>query len=447
MLITKKRLNTPKRGLRSQWLQLMSFSLCLSLIGSLVTSVLAQAPPTPLTLIDLQIADLQKQIDQLNAQLDVEKALKQRSTVIKDITGTERTIFNDLLPQECDPPDSKTCIGLTNASKPINLTKKNENGLITANITGVNLLLAESRILVYEGIRQISKEIQTKVPNSSTVLIYDEELIKSLVIAQDYSTRLRGLRNDYDKIAQNLDGDLFKLTIPSNSSRNEAGIPIPVSQALRTPEILRSVTQSAIEFIALFRTNVDITNKDDIIETFDRNVLVSTLGAGMRSQKKVTIFVPSLYTPSSTSATQSVISEIQTIQSSTKRTLDRYRSRINPAKQADFSNIETKLNSLEAQSKILFDLATSTPKITQGYRAMELLQDSNTYVLYIEKVLALGNNQTLTNLWSGITIRHSGNVALNYMLFNRDGAVIAANTLYYHSGFQEFNAPRNNLDN
>lgn len=400
-------------------------------IGSTSLKVMAQSNTQTST--ERKIADLQEQIEQLDAILKIRQQEKTRSETIRDIGSSQRNILDASLPQECEVEKDQegkfvlkdpNCIGLTPASRPYTTDE------LQITDEQLNLLQAESRILIYEGVKQIAERIKEKVPKGSTVLIYDDDLNNSLIAVHEYEMLLGLLKEDYRQI---IDRHQEK---GKDSEGREFGIP-----AVLIPEVATKVTRSAIEFLALFRTDVKFAPVIDVKEELNQTILVSAFASEIKTKKKVNVFFPSLYSPdinlnvssfqdnSPFSRIQQKISEIEQLKEEA----------------ANLITNNEQLNFLNEQANLLISFE-KLPELRLGFKAMEILQEQNTYILRMNQVLALGNNQTRTNLFSGVKIRHAGNVMLNYMLFDSEGRTVASDTLYNHSGFQKFKGPRHNLD-
>lgn len=396
--------------------------ILLSLISSTSLEVLAQS--VPITSTDQKISDLQNQINRLDALLQIRQAEAKRATSIGGIVGAERAILDQALPN------------VEETSRPFNTDELLKEG-------SLERLKAESRILIYEGVKQISSNIQERIPNGSTVMIYNEDVLKSLIAVREYEIILDSLIEDYEKIIE----ELRTLQAQPSESENEFGV-LGTSQVLRIPEVATKVTRSVIDFLALFRTDVTVeTVAIDARNELEQAILISAFASDMKAKKRVNVFFPSLYAPDlALTNVSEIYGKIRTIKELQQET-DNLSGKLEmlPEQSEEIRRQKEALSRLNEQVKLLISFE-KLPELQLGLKATEILDNENTLILYIDQVLAYGNNQTLTNLFSGLTIRHAGNVMLNYMLFDRQGKIVAADTLYFHSGFQEFDAPRNNLD-
>lgn len=344
---------------------------------------------------------LEKEIELLEKQ---QKILEQE----KSITGTERKIFDGLLPN------------VTDASKPLE-----------GKFEGFENLQAESRFMIIEGVEKIAETIKKRIPNRSTVIIYDTELINFLSEYQLLNAQLELLIAKYE--------DYFPENIASEQSSNEFGTLFPQTQFLRTFEGLTRVTRSVIDFVALFRTQREFSEVESSFLTDE--VLATNIAAkiSLDNTKNIDVYYPNIYVSSYNISKDSETAEFIRKKQQLSKLLERGEQALK-----EDSSIEGLSDLNKTTGEFLETLDIS--KVFKGLNAYKLLQEADDpYILYIKLIYALGNNQSSRNLFTGTTIRHSGNVMLSYILFDKEGRIYNSDLLYYHSGFEEFDAPRNNL--
>ena len=301
----------------------------------------------------------QTTIDQLYALLKIRQAELKRAQAIGGdpsaenaggIVVAERQILDSALPK------------VTPASEAFTTEELLGEG-------SLGYLKAESRILIYEGVKQITRSIQDKIPNASTIVIYNDEVLNSLLAVQEYEILLDLLIKDYGFV-------LSELSTKQPSDR-ELGV-LGGTQILRLPEVATAVTRSIIDFLALFRTDVDIeavqfAAKDEL----EQNILVVSVANNLNKNKKVKVYFPSLYAPDfaviNNSPSDSTFFRIEA-----KR--DQLRSLNQTAKQrfekSAGLSAEQKLalNGLSRQVDFLLDFG-NMPQIQRGYTALDLLNN------------------------------------------------------------------------
>lgn len=363
---------------------------------------------------------LQKQVELLQKQNEI-------LTEEEAIVGAERTTFDNLLPR------------VTEASKPLE-----------GKVEGSNNLQAESRFMIADGVEKIAATINKRIPKNSTVIIYDDDLLKFLSEYRLIIAQMDLLNAKY--------AEYFPEIANSSASDKEFGA-IPASQALRGFEGLTRVTRSVIDFLALFRTKREFFDAGEI-NFLTKDVLASSIAGTVSADKnkKIDVYYPKLYTPmqdlfidrkdtSSDSLTFSTpnnksIKDLLRSKQELNALLERGKKKQENIEPGIEKEALKELNTATEELLNSLDIAT----VVRGLRAYDLLQqEEQAYILYLKLIYAVGNNQASSNLFSGTTIRHSGNVLLSYILFDKDGMIYNSDLLYYHSGFEKFKSPRDNF--
>jgi hypothetical protein len=281
------------------------------------------------------------------------------------------------------------------------------------------------------------------VPKQSTVVVFDDELLTFLNEYRRLNLEMELIIAKYTDILR---------TQPSFSieQANEAGIPFPPTQVLRGLELLTRVTRSVIDFVALFRTKRTFSEVEG--EAFlGEHVLASTIAGSLSADKTLQInaYYPSIYAylPLSSKTPIAFPTNDRDITITQKDSIsDNLESFF--LRRQQLQNLQELLS-----TKVPEELKTQTrellkkypiERVIKGLVAYELLERENAHLLYVKRIYAVGNNQVTQSLF-GSTSRHSGNVIMSYILFDQQGAIVDSDILYYHSGFEQFPAPRNNL--
>ncbi|OWY63643.1 hypothetical protein B7486_51940 [cyanobacterium TDX16] len=96
-----------------------------------------------------------------------------------------------------------------------------------------------------------------------------------------------------------------------------------------------------------------------------------------------------------------------------------------------------KLKALNTQFAAFIDGIDNVDKTTgvnllsilaRAAKIEEVLTDKGSYILFLD-IRAGGSNRTRRNLFFGSRLRHSGSVIVNYILFDRQGAIKLSDTL------------------
>lgn len=307
-----------------------------------------------------------------------------------------------------------------------------------------DLFETESVALSYEALSVIAKQIGGSLEfgagDFNQVVIYGDSDFKTLVQYRIFESQAAPTLIAYGVLLQ---------TQPRDKSFGiEALEPIATGTA---------IVRSAIDFISLFRTDTEIANKKVDIEATALGALVANEIKLARPGFKV--FFPEAYIPEhawnpadETSvltqltklyAYQAVVKEIlaeydQTAAAEKPKLL--YHRKI-PAMKALNEQVGRFLANYENSQG-----ETTNKRLRELVRAEQLNRmlesDPKTGILLL-KILGAGGSRRITrNLIFGSKIRHSGSAIVEYLLFDKTGALRSSQMFYYHTGFQKMNNTR-----
>ena len=227
-------------------------------------------------------------------------------------------------------------------------------------------------------------------------------------------------------------------------------------EILQMPFVGTSLVKSAIDFIALFRTDTTISNTTVAIDDTALGALVASEIRIARPSAKV--YFPRAYIPESDwepaddNAVLTQLTKLYAYQGIAKQIISDYDKTAAADKEKHpFQRQIPALKDLNEQVVNIIRLEsiagpTSTNRLHDLVRAEQLNRmlesDPKTGILQL-KVLKQGGSERITrNLIFGSKISHSGSAIVEYVLFDKDGAVNSSRVFYHHTGFQKLNSAR-----
>jgi hypothetical protein len=230
-------------------------------------------------------------------------------------------------------------------------------------------------------------------------------------------------------------------------------LPLPL-----IPEAATSMFKSFADVVALFRTDVTIQGKDVNIEEV---ALISQLCRELKAKNRaVGLVYPTLYPPNLLSNNSpeilKALSDIYIEKALADEIVSRYEAQdqATQASNPDRPKIP-KLKALNARfDKFVDGLLKAAENggnplasLINAERLISMLGNESSYVLYVRVLKAAGSNKTKKNLFTGSKLYHSGGSVISYMMFDREGAIKMANTLYNYDGYIQVKSKNDNLAN
>jgi hypothetical protein len=300
----------------------------------------------------------------------------------------------------------------------------------------------DSQILVHESMTrvagQIAKALKAAVPNLKKVIIYNERDINALANYLAVRSAVEALTKRYDEVLNR--GRLESFTSPL--------LPIDVVSGTLT---------SFINLAALLRTDTEIKGKSVSIEEAS---LVSEVARNLKAQyRDVDVIYPMIYLPGMLSAgssnTPRILAAFKTLSSKRAQadqaivSLDALSGEAakNREKPAQLKTLNEEYEKLTTYVSII-DNKTGLSPLTVLLKAEVLsnnIEEDDCSILYM-KVLASGaNNKISRNLILGSKLSYKGASIINYILFDKTGAIKLSGTLYDDTGYTRANKKRNNF--
>jgi hypothetical protein len=330
---------------------------------------------------DLELQRLQRELD--------------RATLQAQIAQQRRTALTESLP----PSDTKPLEG-------------------TTTVDSADVI--ETEILAYRMLRKLAAKIAMDVDratNGRAILIHHEADMTALTAFRSYERQLSQLAASFDELA------------PPDEQPADAMASVIVAGALATT----AVAKTLVDLTALFRTDRNIFGVPITIEDL---ALVSEVG-GALARKKRKVFVTQLYPrPADSLRIEAPIDGVRT-----RALAARQRIEAMPDGEEKSRAID-RIRQLDDIRTGYEDLFTGV--IAEGGHALAMLirgagvdalltQEPGASVLYLKILKAAGTNETKRNLLRS-TLKRSGGVVVNYILFDNDGSILLSSTADAYSG-------------
>lgn len=398
------------------------YLFCVLIFACGAPGALGQEPDAqPAVTPDPRVAELKK-------ELELEK-------LRTDLAEQRKKTLAARLPDSSNDPANKT---LTGEIKVEDKTNTFETESVALSYEALSLLA-----------RQISSKLQAGAGDLNQVVIYNDSDFPTLVQYRIFESQA----------VSSLDAYHLLLTVEGGGKRGASrGVSRGIaSEVLQLGTIGTDVVRSAIDFISLFRTDTAIENKKVSIEETALGALVANEMRSTRPNFKV--FFPAAYIPehdwepADENSVLTQLTKLYSYQAIAKAVIADY-ERTAPAEKVKHQFYRqipalTALNEQvarllanyekpdgESAGKRLRDLV----RAEQLYRMLE--SDPRTGILQL-KVLEAGGSERITrNLILGSKIRHSGSAIVEYLLFDKSGALRLSEVFYYHTGFQKMDNNR-----
>jgi hypothetical protein len=290
---------------------------------------------------------------------------------------------------------------------------------LDASTTVDSATIIESEILAYEMLRHVARRIAAHVAGlveGKSIVVHNDADVTALAMFGTFRTQL-------DQLAGAFDAVLPKAAQPAVKA---------VDFGLAIPAVTMAV-KSVIDLVALFRTQRVITG---VAITIDDLPFISEVAGALKNcEKPPKVYLPAIYPRPGDSA---AISEA----------LDKARERsIAAAGRVDEEGVATmkaaateRMTQLEQIRKGYQDFVTHSDgsaaitALVRGATMDSLLNGGDgAHVLYLKVLKSGGANETKKSLF-GSSLKHSGGVVVNYMLFDADGTIMASSTDHAYSG-------------
>ncbi|HEX6904780.1 MAG TPA: hypothetical protein VF789_34050 [Thermoanaerobaculia bacterium] len=278
----------------------------------------------------------------------------------------------------------------------------------------------ESAILAYDSVSRIAGEIARLLKNDNVeeVMILDPADGAGLQELRWVSARIQALQAAFDSI---------KPEKPATK--------VFVAEAITAISTATVLVKSALDLVALFRSNVDIKSSEITLED---TALVADLARQLRGHARV--FYPRIlpFDFVSTAQDSRIMAGLESLYAAQVKA-----EGLTLKEQEDKARLEEASKAFQAfREDLLKGDAASGTLLARVLRAETLerkLAGEKSRLLYLKILKAGGGQQTvhkLTRLRDSLAF--SGGAIVTYILFAKDGSVESSKTLYFHSGFRPF---------
>ena len=335
----------------------------------------------------------------------------------------------------------------------------------------------EGQILAYHAINQIAKDLAKHVKGLGVtrVFIHGDSEINLLIGFQSFKGQLEMLRRQLQE-----EIDLGKTEVADRRAALKTDVAPPTAAAaLPAALVVGAAARSAIDLLALFRSDVTLKFKDLTIPDL---ALIAAVAGALQKQGVVVYHTamvpPMLFDATSTILTtlndlhelgsqlESVLRSVRDLQDTVKKDIADLDSQIAAAAAAqpptDPKPLEARKNrradalgrltavdarlAATATAFAAFNAAlvksdstgTSSP-LGQLLRAEKLATAAGTtsHLLTVKVAAAGGGVKTKQSLFRSARVFHSGGSVIDFILFAPSGEIAAAGTLPYYTGFLE----------
>jgi hypothetical protein len=290
---------------------------------------------------------------------------------------------------------------------------------LEASTTVDSATIIESEILAYEMLRHVARRIATHVAGlikGKSIVMHNEADMTALAMFGTFRTQLGQLAAAFDAV----------LPEPAH----------PPVEALSLELIIPAATmavKSVIDLLSLFRTQRVITG---VAITIDDLPFISEVAGALKNcDQPVKVYVPAVYPRPGDSA--AIAAALDNTRQRSIAATDRLNEEGDAAKN---TAAQERMAQLEQIRKGYEDFVTHSDgsaaitALVRGATMDSLLNGGNdAYVLYLKVLKAGGANEAKKSL-VGSSLKHSGGVVVNYMLFDADGTILASSTDRAYSG-------------
>jgi hypothetical protein len=336
----------------------------------------------------------------------------------------------------------------------------------------------EGQILAYHAINQLAETIAAEVQRLAVkrVFIHNDSEISLLLGLQSFTVQLETMRTEF---TQEVEAGETAVADAEAALKQDVAQPVAAAAFLAAPLLIGAVARTAIDLLALFRTDVTLKYKDFTIT--DLALIASVAGALRRRALVVyhtALVPPALFDRTSTilvalndlhqlkSRLEGVLKGVQRLQDRLKKEIEDLETRIAAAAAAQPAQNTKPLASLKSRRAALLDhlatvearlaavgasfvaftaalvkadaTATSNP-LAQLLRAEKLAAaaGADSHLLLVKVAAAGGGVKTKQSLFRSARAFHSGGSIVEFILFAPDGQIASAGTLPYYTGFIE----------
>jgi hypothetical protein len=277
----------------------------------------------------------------------------------------------------------------------------------------------ETEILAYRMLRRLAAKIAADVERATqerAILIHSEADMAALTAFRAFDRQLAQLAAAFDDLAA-------------------APAPAPDDVLMSMAAVVATTTaaKAVLDFTSLFRRDRTLAG---VAITMEDLALVSEVG-GALARRKRKVFVTHLYPH--TSETERIESALDAVRMRAAAAHERIGA---IADEEEKRRAQDRYLRLDEGRRSYEDMITGV--VAEGSNALATLvrgagvdallnQERGASVLYLKILKAAGTNETRRNLFRS-TLKRSGGVVVNYILFDTDGSILLSSTADAYSG-------------
>jgi hypothetical protein len=397
-------------------------------------------------------AEIQKEIDRLRKQKELEEARNQLETSRMTATTSKIAAIREALPKVTE-----------NSSR---------EGAGTPDANNI-----DSIALSFEALKELSSEISQELQKLGKTeltynryIVYNEGAFNSLAHYRLFRSQAKTIISRYNKLKNLVDeanqANDSGLLLPSFDSEKGRGGLDGLLTGLNIPSFMTPVVKSVGELISLFRPT--ITESTTLYTDVSQSAFVAAVATEIQSRdSEVKFFYPEAFVPSyewddkKEDSVLMLMSKIYII----KNGLTDFQTQFNALsvedrkKLPEIAKLIPTLGIIRSQAEPLCPDAGDNDGPTRGQDAgsgsatklmvtdlikgekvdemMKGDKNSRTAILQLSVLKAGGTRRTSSSLIFGNKTRYSGSVMVQVLLFDNDGELKLSRTFFRHTGFRK----------
>lgn len=278
----------------------------------------------------------------------------------------------------------------------------------TTTVDATNTI--EADILAHRELRKLAailcERVVNEVPRDRRILFHHDTDLNALAAFRTFVSQMVSLRTAYDGLVKGPGPDV-----------RAAGVVAGIAAITTT-------VRTIVDLLALFRTDRQIVG---VAITIDDLALVAELGGALAAAGR-DVYVTQLYPRSQDGAA------IQRELDQTRRSALAAKERVG-ADDARLQQLdEIRKGYEDLLTKVVAEHSTAVATLVRGAGVAALVDGTpGANVVYVKVLKAGGTNETKRTLL-GSSLKHSGGVVINFVVFGDDGKILAASTADAYSG-------------
>jgi len=283
------------------------------------------------------------------------------------------------------------------------------------NVTGPGI---ETEILAYRMLRQMASKIAIDVEraaNGKAIVIHSEADMAALTAFRLFDRQLRQIGESFDEIA------------PEETAR--ANLEVLEFPATIVMGVASAAAKTVLDLGPLVRGERGVASTAVAMEDL---ALISEV-SGALTQRKCKVFVTHVYPPPAES--ERIANTLDLARERSAAARKRLSAKPDATGEEYYRRLEEARNAMEQLLITRADAAASTlPVLVRGAAIDKLLTTApGAHLMYLKVLRAAGTNDVRRNALRS-TLKRSGGVVANYLVFDADGSILLSGTADAYSG-------------